>query len=337
MRACFPLSATGEVKRSYYFGRAELRVICMQGTICMTQSNDAGADYRRRLWMQPNAHLWIRPDAHRFMPPGSPIYTGRDVVKYFWPDPQADRPPEYDRKYRPDQPRVPAGNPDGGQWTEEGSGINDPQVLSDESPDPIRPGAQYAARAPRGGNRPLARQFSGTPRQEAELQATKVRADRAIESIRRVDPNWQPGSRLETPRNIDEAIRSQRDLALESEGHLNTLYRLNITPETLRPNEIGRPMVEGILAPGGVTIGYRIPSAGEEVRTVSPVEFVQVRDQLMAGARPIRTPSDYRGLMFERSDGTSFGLRQSADHGPTIDIIRSTHPLFQGNFKVHQR
>ena len=26
------------------------------------------------------------------------------------------------RKYRPDQPRVPAGNPDGGQWTSEGGG-----------------------------------------------------------------------------------------------------------------------------------------------------------------------------------------------------------------------
>lgn len=27
---------------------------------------------------------------------------------------------QYHRKYRPDQPRVPAGNPDGGQWTDEG-------------------------------------------------------------------------------------------------------------------------------------------------------------------------------------------------------------------------
>src|SRR3712207_6683082 len=41
------------------------------------------------------------------------------------------------RKYRPDQPRVPAGNPDGGQWTSEGGGvgINDPRVISDATPD----------------------------------------------------------------------------------------------------------------------------------------------------------------------------------------------------------
>jgi hypothetical protein len=55
--------------------------------------------------------------------------------------------------YNPDQSRAPAGSPQGGQWTS-GDGISqsvptgkplaDGRVLSDESPDPIRPGAQYA-------------------------------------------------------------------------------------------------------------------------------------------------------------------------------------------------
>jgi hypothetical protein len=47
-----------------------------------------------------------------------------------------------------DQPRVPAGYPDGGQWTSEG-GIKDgsePQSMSDVSPDnDWKPGAQYAS------------------------------------------------------------------------------------------------------------------------------------------------------------------------------------------------
>jgi hypothetical protein len=47
-------------------------------------------------------------------------------------------------KYSPDQPRVPAGNRDGGQWTSGGAGRNDPRVISDTTPDPVRPGAQYA-------------------------------------------------------------------------------------------------------------------------------------------------------------------------------------------------
>jgi hypothetical protein len=46
--------------------------------------------------------------------------------------------------FNPDQPRVPAGNPDGGQWTSGGG--NDPRVLSDATPDnEWSPGAQYAA------------------------------------------------------------------------------------------------------------------------------------------------------------------------------------------------
>jgi hypothetical protein len=51
--------------------------------------------------------------------------------------------------FNPNQPRVPAGNPDGGQWTGEGGGagsarINDSRVISDATPDALRPGAQYA-------------------------------------------------------------------------------------------------------------------------------------------------------------------------------------------------
>jgi hypothetical protein len=32
--------------------------------------------------------------------------------------------PALQRKFSPDQPRVPAGNPDGGQWTDGGGGID---------------------------------------------------------------------------------------------------------------------------------------------------------------------------------------------------------------------
>jgi hypothetical protein len=40
----------------------------------------------QRTRMRTNAHLAIRHDAYRFMPPGSPRYVGKDVVRYFWPD-----------------------------------------------------------------------------------------------------------------------------------------------------------------------------------------------------------------------------------------------------------
>jgi len=55
-------------------------------------------------WTRPAAHLFVRPDWRRFVP--------RD----------ADDHPFalYERKYRPDQPRVAAGGPAGGQWTSDG-------------------------------------------------------------------------------------------------------------------------------------------------------------------------------------------------------------------------
>jgi hypothetical protein len=48
--------------------------------------------------------------------------------------------------YNPNQPRVPAGNPDGGRWGDGGEGRNDPRVISDATPDnEWKPGAQFAA------------------------------------------------------------------------------------------------------------------------------------------------------------------------------------------------
>ena len=57
--------------------------------------------------MRSDAHRWIRPDAARFLTPGT------DPASIY---------PALEHKYSPNQPRVPAGNPDGGQWTDGGGG-----------------------------------------------------------------------------------------------------------------------------------------------------------------------------------------------------------------------
>lgn len=108
----------------------------------MAQLHPAWLEHQRRRWTRSAAHLWLRPDRDRFL-----------------------RSPRYERKYSPDRPRVPAGNPDGGRWTNSdgsagtassasvrskpgnssGAGRNDPRVLSDATPDnEWTPGAQYA-------------------------------------------------------------------------------------------------------------------------------------------------------------------------------------------------
>ncbi|GAB1716628.1 MAG: hypothetical protein NTAFB05_16700 [Nitrobacter sp.] len=73
----------------------------------MSSHHDAWLRHQQSRWLRPDAARWVRPDAARFLPPGV------DVAKAF---------PALARKFNPNQTRVPAGNPDGGQWTDGGAG-----------------------------------------------------------------------------------------------------------------------------------------------------------------------------------------------------------------------
>jgi hypothetical protein len=99
--------------------------------------------------LRPDAYRWLRPDWRRHVQRGSNLERLYERIE---------------RKYRPDQARVPAGTPDGGQWTDEvgsgggrggpsssqgepsaGSGRSDPRVLSDATPDNYyKPGTRLA-------------------------------------------------------------------------------------------------------------------------------------------------------------------------------------------------
>jgi len=87
----------------------------------MTAANDSWEDERRR-WMRPNAHQYIRPDARRFMPAGNPRVPAKEPNGWLWLGREVKRSaPRYQIKFDPDQPRVLAGNSDGGQWTNDTS------------------------------------------------------------------------------------------------------------------------------------------------------------------------------------------------------------------------
>jgi hypothetical protein len=93
----------------------------------MPPINPTYTAHQRKRWMRPNAHLFIRPDWRRFV----------------WPGDRDDHPfAFYERKYRPDQLRVPAGSREGGQWTDDGGG----QSSNQNSPAIER---VYAAGLPR--------------------------------------------------------------------------------------------------------------------------------------------------------------------------------------------
>jgi hypothetical protein len=65
-------------------------------------------------WTRHDAHRFLRPDWRRYVQPGSELAKLSEQIE---------------RKYRPDQPRVPAGVQEGGQWT----AGTDPSAASQQS------------------------------------------------------------------------------------------------------------------------------------------------------------------------------------------------------------
>ncbi|MGH6770082.1 MAG: hypothetical protein ACRECO_13790 [Xanthobacteraceae bacterium] len=134
--------------------------------------------------------------------------------------------------FNPNQPRLPAGNPDGGQWTSEGGSgqgdrrINDPRVISDTTPsNGVKPGTRFAARE--GRRRPPGSTFvrigeklvAVDPDQSFRLDVANRQANEAIGRVRQVEPEWQPRTSA-YELNIEGKIREAKDLILEAEARL---------------------------------------------------------------------------------------------------------------------
>jgi hypothetical protein len=110
--------------------------------------------------------------------------------------------------FHPNQPRVPRGNPDGGQWTSTGGGS----------------GRTRLAQMPRGGRR-IGSDAEGTPEQEARLVAEEAQAQEAIRRVREIDPNWSPQESLTDPNSIEGQIATARGKREEAEDRLIELAR----------------------------------------------------------------------------------------------------------------
>ncbi len=124
---------------------------------------------QERRWLRPDGDRYLRHDAERYMKP-APFNHEAFIEEYrakkaaeaaasravtdTLDDPGVRRLLaelklelllwQLRRKYSPSQPRVPAGNPDGGQWTKEGDDAGRRLVLSDAKPE--RTGARRAIR-----------------------------------------------------------------------------------------------------------------------------------------------------------------------------------------------
>lgn len=116
--------------------------------------------------------------------------------------------------YDPNWPRVPRGNPDGGEWTDRGGRT------------------RIAQNVPPGGRLPLirsvtinGRQVELTPGQAARIDAAALRTNAALQRVREIDHNWRPTPGLinATP---EEAVRRSEDIARQTENRLTELGRL---------------------------------------------------------------------------------------------------------------
>lgn len=178
------------------------------------------------LWMRPDAARWIRPDIGRFLAPG---VRPEDAF------------PALSRKYNPNQPRVPKGDPDGGQWTLGGDGAwrsmttargrDDPRILSDADPEAVKPGDQFAQVRGRRGGGPViinGQRVDLTPEQGARLTAVQARANASIARVREVDPSWNPPpSAYQTPEGM---IRAYEADAAAAHARINELAAKRAVP-----------------------------------------------------------------------------------------------------------
>jgi hypothetical protein len=135
------------------------------------------------------------------------------------------------RGYDPNQPRVPKGHHDGGQWTDTGVGESSSEILSDATPEnEWSPGSQYANMRGRGsvpvriGNR----WFEAEGGQAARLAAAQARQHNAIARVRELEPNWRP--KPSAHETVEGLIRTYEAEALEAEARLAELTRAGIGP-----------------------------------------------------------------------------------------------------------
>lgn len=263
----------------------------------MSSAHPSWTERERQRWLRPDWQRWMRPDAWRFAAPGS-----TESARPGWLDPRA-RPrsavaeakahaeheaferellelrrdfaalkreialSRLQRKYSPDQPRVPKGNPDGGQWSGDGSKkpgtpdfISEPAAMRPRRERPRPPG-----RLPRGVTEWLVEKVETAEEERARVNRL---ANEAIDRVRRVDEGWQPRPSLYES-DVEGDIRKAKDLVLEAEARLVELgyqspqqlieiYRAQRNSPTLFPWP-SWPFDKDVV---GVTILDRLPIFG---------------------------------------------------------------------------
>jgi hypothetical protein len=189
---------------------------------------EALASERAREWERVRKAAFLTLDEQRealgYGPaPKEALFAKRDIA--------------LERRYSPDQPRVPAGNSGGGRWTDGGCGGgsggatrerarsredgrirtalgSDPKVLSDAA----KPITRVQSRRVGGG-------AGATPAQLARETISAERAARAMTRVQELDPDWRPPKTLIDPENIEHRIERNETDIREADSRYAELLR----------------------------------------------------------------------------------------------------------------
>jgi hypothetical protein len=195
------------------------------------------------------------------------------------------------RKYNPNQPRVPGGGPDGGQWTSGGG-----ELAFTVYPQRTGLGGGIGSGSGSGSGLGLG---SGGPFGLGGGGGSGGLGGILVAGI---------GSVI--GQILSQVVREGIRAAFGSKA---------------------KPTGD-IITPDGKGVGYRLKGASDKIRTVSQQEFNAIKQDMFAGAKQVPGPKGYEGNVFQRPDGTQFGVRISKTSGETIDIFRS-----EGISKIHVR
>lgn len=130
--------------------------------------------------------------------------------------------------YRPDQPRVPAGNPAGGQWTGGGGAVANAPIL-----------VGGRDRTPPGTTIVNGRLLRTTPAQQTRLAISHIEMEAALRAVARVDPRWRPRPQL--TETVEGQIAANSAIAVEARMHLNVIARAKIGPGPFAKESIPAP------------------------------------------------------------------------------------------------
>lgn len=103
------------------------------------------------------------------------------------------------------QPPVPRGNPDGGQWTSAGGGSGRVRLARAIPPEEERDFED------------------GNPASEAEFEAIEIERQELIRSVREIDPTWSPRQNATRSDSIERDIAKARGERDEAEARLKSL------------------------------------------------------------------------------------------------------------------